>query len=315
MPSIISARLRKRLLLPLAAVVLLSACSAIGLAYRQSTTALYWWLDAQLDLNDRQTALLRKELDAIYAWHRRAELPGVLAMLERWEGLSSQALNAQQVCAEFDQARSATERLTAKGMPALARLGRTLDTTQVAHLAKHQAEKRTEFADENMDGASPERFEKRLEKLQGRYEDLFGSLSDAQMGMLQEGLKGSPFSGERSLRERERRDQDLRDTLLRIQQLPPQATGSVADPAAQAERWMKEWHERAWHSPTPGYQAYGKAITEHGCKLFAKVLGNASPEQRQHAAEVLKGYRLALSDAALPGTQASGANASLALPQ
>lgn len=289
--------------------LLLTACSAVGLAYSNSTTALYWWLDAQFDLNERQTALVRKELDGLYAWHRREELPDLLRMLARWEQLSAQALTTEQVCTEFEQARSAMERLTRQGMSPLSRLGLLLEPAQVDHLAKHQKDKRQEFADDNLRGSEQAQFERRLDKLEERYEDLYGSLSDPQLGILQQGLKSSPFNAQRSMKERERRDQDLRETLTRVRAASPAPaeTPMTAAQASQAIRLMTGWHDRAWRSPTPGYQAYARAITNHGCALFASVHASTTAEQRQHAAEVLKGYREALADQALPVDASSGA--------
>ncbi|WP_353398526.1 DUF6279 family lipoprotein [Hydrogenophaga sp. 5NK40-0174] len=280
-----------RSLVLFATATLLVACSAVGLAYRQSTTALYWWLDAQLDLNDAQSTQVRRELDTIYEWHRRQELPRYLGTLDRWQTMAMSDLDATQACAEFAQVRGAMEGFTTHISPALARLVQTLTPAQIAHLKKHQARSNEEYAERTLQGSAKERAERHLERLTERYERLYGPLNAQQTRTLKEEVLRSSFDAQRSYDERVRRQEALRDVFRQVMALP-----RTPDGEAQAVSLLRQWFAQAWHSPTPGYQAYANTLIRQGCEQFAQVHRHASAEQRQHGVQVLQSYEMSLRD-------------------
>jgi len=69
-------------LLGLSALVLLSGCSTLKLAYNQADEAVYWWLDSYVDLTDKQKPLAKDALRQLHQWHRQNQLPEYVALLQ-----------------------------------------------------------------------------------------------------------------------------------------------------------------------------------------------------------------------------------------
>ncbi len=291
-PFIISGWRHARLgLVLLALAAVLAACSAVGLAYRQSTTAIYWWLDAQLDLNDAQSTQVRRELDALYVWHRQTELPDYLSTLRRWQSMASQDLTANQICKEFEQVREAMETFGTQASPALARLALTLEPDQIAHLAKHQARDNEEHLEEVVQASREDRMERRLEKLTERYERLYGPLNAAQLEAIKSSVESSSYDPERSFEQRKLRQEQFR-AVLRRAVAQEEANAPAREASVTAE--IQQWFDHLSRSPTPGYQEYAANLTREGCAQFARVHQSATAEQRAHAMQLLQSYEVAL---------------------
>jgi len=98
--------MRKPLLLLLAITLLLSACSRVGLAYRNLDWLIPWKLGDYVALTSEQSAWLKPQLQEHLAWHCSVELPRYLDWLQRsQQALSSRdsELMASQL-ADFEQA-------------------------------------------------------------------------------------------------------------------------------------------------------------------------------------------------------------------
>lgn len=292
MARIITARLRLTLALA-AAALLLTACSALQLGYNQAHTALYWWVDGYADLNDAQSAQVRRDIDRLMAWHRQTELPRYAQRLRQWQALAAGDLSADQVCAQADALRAATGRLIERGHEPLARLALTLSPTQLDHLQRHQTKSNESFADDFLRGSPQEQIERRLERTLDRYETLYGSLSDAQVALVRRSLQASPFDAARSLAQRRVRQAEL-VTLIRQLQAGQSAPLASTDPVPRAAgQAVLGWLQRGlFASPGAGSEAAG--WVRHGCQAFADLHNSTSTEQRRHAQERLQGYEVDL---------------------
>ncbi|HBX55541.1 MAG TPA: hypothetical protein DEH10_09155, partial [Pseudomonas sp.] len=80
----------KGLLLVLVASLLLSACSRIGLAYRNLDWLVPWRLNDYLNLNSEQQAWLKPRIQSHLTWHCSRELPLTLDWLQRTQDLLAQ---------------------------------------------------------------------------------------------------------------------------------------------------------------------------------------------------------------------------------
>lgn len=283
----------------------LSGCSATRLVYGQGPTALYWWIDGQLDLNDAQTPALRQDIDAFFVWHQREELPAYAALLQGWQAQVPQDISPDEACAAFEQVRQRLRALSAHSVPPLARLALQLTPEQLTYLAKAQAKSRDKFKDEWLDGSADERLRKRLDSTVERSEDFYGPLTSEQRDLLRSWLQRSPFDPNKSLSERQRRQADLRETIGRMQALAgtpaPAAKASgvlssavaaplAAAPSAQAEAELRAYHERLWQSSDTAQRQHSQAWQQHSCAQFSALHNSTSAAQRARAVESLKGY-------------------------
>lgn len=279
-------RIIARSLFVTALLALLVACSTVRLAYNQAPTLVYWWINDHADLNNAQSPQVRRDIDQFLGWHRSSELPGYGVLLQQWQTMATQDISAPQACAQFDAVRSAFMRSSERGVEPLARLALSLSPEQQAHLQRHQEKGNKTFEKDFLRGSPEQRLKKRLDKAVSRSEMIYGRLTPAQRELLQAGLQQSPFDAQTWLQERMRRQADLRQTVQALQK----AAGPGGEPTPAALATARQLLERLVQSPSPGYQAYSRTMTDLGCAQFAALHNSTSAEQRAHAVRVLKGY-------------------------
>ncbi|NJM42905.1 MAG: hypothetical protein HC858_00880 [Brachymonas sp.] len=128
------------------AATLLTACSAIKLAYNQAPDLTYWWLDGYFDFNEQQTPKVRDELAKLFVWHRTNELPKTAALLQEAAKLMPGEINATQACLLYGQVRGLVDNVTSQALPALAELAPTITPEQIDHLKRKYAKNAEEFS-------------------------------------------------------------------------------------------------------------------------------------------------------------------------
>lgn len=286
-PATNKARIIARGLLLTALALVLAACSAVRLAYNQAPSLGYWWIDGYADLNDAQTAVLRRDIDSFFAWHRSSELPSYINRLQQWQQLAAADSTSDQTCGQFKQVKAAYQRMIDRSLEPMARLATSLTPAQLQHMQGRYAKGNKEFEGNYVRVSSEERLENLLERATDRYETLYGDLSDAQLKLLRERIEQSPFDGPRVHAERLRRQSDLLKTLRELQ-AERSATPTTAVVA------LRGWHDRVMQSPTPGFSAYSDALVRSGCEQFAALHNTTTAEQRAHAVRVLKDYEIDL---------------------
>lgn len=265
----------------------LVACSTVRLAYNQAPSLVYWWLDGYADLNDAQTAQVRREIDSFFAWHRSAELPSYTERLQQWQRLALADSNSDTTCAQFKQVQSAYLRMIDRSLEPMARLAVTLTPAQLQHMQRRYTKGNKEFEENYVRVSAQERIDNLMERATDRYETLYGDLTDAQLKLLRERIQQSPFDGQRVHTERMRRQTDLLKTLRDLQ------SSGNATPATAVVA-LRAWHDRVMQSPTPGFSAYGDALVRNGCEQYAALHNTTSADQRAHAVRVLKDYAIDL---------------------
>lgn len=281
------AQIIARGLLLTAFVLLLSACSAVRLAYNQAPSLGYWWIDGYADLNDAQTTVLRRDIDSFFAWHRSSELPSYIKRLQQWEQLATADSSPDLACGQFKQVQTAYFRLIDRSLEPMARLAVTLTPAQLQHMQRRYAKGNQEFEADYVRLSAEDRLENRLERATDRYETLYGDLTDAQLRLLREHMRQSPLDATRVHSERLRRQSDLLKTLRSLQ-------ADRNTPPATALAALRAWHDRVMQSLTPGFSAYSDALVRSGCEQFAALHNTTTAEQRAHAVRLLKDYESAL---------------------
>ncbi len=294
-------QLKLRWIIGLALALLLAGCSVLRIGYSQAPSFAYWWIDGYVDLNGEQTLKLREAIDRWFEWHRRVEMPRYAALLARAQReVTEPTLTAAQLCYWRDEAQRRLDAALDEAAPALGTLVASLSVEQLRHmerkLDKDGEELKRDFAQTDKAERAKTSFKRTLE----RYENLYGTLDDAQRGKLRQLLAASPFDADRWLAERERRNRDLLATLMAV------STGSKGAEAAQAEgrAAVRMLAEQALRSPRPEYRAYQARLAQENCALAAAMHNATTAAQREHARDKLKGWE---EDVRLIAALANGA--------
>ncbi len=277
-------------LMVLGVALVLAGCTALRVVYHQAPNLSYWWIDGYADLDSRQTAQVRADLDTFFAWHRSEELPRLADLLRDWQRLAPNDITAEQVCVQFDRVRGSLERAAGEAAAPMSRLALTLSPAQMEHLARQQAKSNREFEDDFIKPPPAKVLDRRTERAQDRIETFYGRLSDAQRQLLRQQLAASPFDAPRTQQERLARQADLQQTIRQAQ----------ADPASARQR-IQAHMNRFTDSPTPGYNDYLQASIQHGCRQIALIHNSTTAQQRQRAVTTLKQYESDLRTLSSPG--------------
>lgn len=262
-------------------LILLAGCSAVQTGYNNAPTLLYWWLDGYVDFNEAQARPVRDSLDALHAWHRRQELPAYAELLGRAQRQAEGAITPEQVCAYTTQIQLHVRRLGEESAEGLARLAPTLQTGQLRHLDQQFEKHNRKWREQWLDGSPAELLERRLERTVDRYEDFYGSLSDAQKRLLRERLAASGFDARIAWAERLRRQQDV----LRVFQ---EHRGS--DRPAHVKAEMLALVRRSLEPTEPAARAQFERMLQEGCQTIAALHNSASEAQRRRLVERLQDY-------------------------
>lgn len=267
-----------RNLLLLAAALLLAACSAVQLGYRNADTFLYWWLDKYADFDDAQSVLVRRKIADYLAWHRRNELPRYASLLDDFSNRAMADITPTQVCDDWARVSDVLRDDVRHTTPDAAALAVTLSSAQVERVKKQLDKNNREF-DEKYRSASPAKLrENRLDAATDRLEWLYGSISSAQQAQLGKLLDASPWDGNRWAAERRRRQQELLQLLSEAQRQPQ---------AAMQQRINAYW-DRVENVPDAATQQWLDTLTRYNCRFTAQAHDLMTPQQRRHARDKLR---------------------------
>lgn len=277
-------RLRGRLQIigVLLLAALLGACSAVRLAYNNLPTVSYWWLDGYVDFDGAQSLRVREELDALLAWHRREELPQMLALLRRAQTLAPNDVTPAQACEFADAVR---ERLLATAVRAerpVAEVAVTLSPAQLQHLQAKYAKVNDEYRDEWVSLDAAALHDKRYRRLLDRHEDFYGALHAEQRAMLRRMATESVFDAKRADAERRSRQTEIVAMLRRFQ--------SERTPAAEAQATIHALVRRIAEPPPGPWREHQTALQDEGCRHLAALHNTTTPAQRGRAVDQLGRY-------------------------
>ena len=269
------------LLLAMATLSLLQACSAIKMAYNSAPEIGYRWLDGYVDFTESQTQKVRAELARLLLWHRSDELPKIADLLQKAQRMADADLTPAPVCALYSEIRTRFNAVTAQAEAAAVTLAMSLTPEQITHIDRKLDKVHAEWRNDWLQLTATERFDKRFKSNLERSEQFYGKLEERQRINLRTGLEASVFDVQLSYTERLRRQQDLLQTLRQ-----------VAGKANQAEvlAALRGYLDRAINSPNPVYRAYSDKLTSASCALFAQIHNSTTPEQRTRAVRRLAAY-------------------------
>lgn len=261
--------------------LLLAGCGAVRLSYNNATALSYWWLDGYADFDHAQERQLREQLGLLHAWHRAHELPLYAALLAQGQQLFAGAVSAPQVCQLGEQIRERALRLSDQAALGLAEIVTGLKPAQFSAMRGKFDKTNRKWREEWLDGSPAELAAARLKKAVERAEQFYGRLDDAQIALLRQAIAASSFDPRVAWAERQRRQQDM------LQVLREHGTGARA---AHLQDEMRALLRRNLESPEPAYRAQAERQTQENCQLIAALHNSASPAQRRHLLDKLRGY-------------------------
>lgn len=277
-----------RAFLTLVTLLVLQGCSAIKLGYQQLPTLSYWWLDNTVSFSGNQTPAAKEAIDQLFQWHRREELPGYAALLQRTADLSAGPVQPEQLCRVVEEVQARLDTLMRQAVTQAAPVAMALGPRQLSHMARHWEQQNEEWEKEWLQGDADARMARRLDKALGRYNSFYGDLNAAQTALIKTQLAQSPWTAEWGRRDRQRRQQDLLSTLQRITQ------GNLTQAQTEAQLWGV-W-QRWLQPPDAGQRAVAQSLSQRACENLAQLHNTATPEQRVRVARRLRAYERDLLD-------------------
>lgn len=171
----------KLLVILLTLSLALTACSRVGLAYRNLDVIIPWTLSDYLDMHAGQKSWFNDKLKEHLAWHCTTQLPGYLDWLDRLQhmvddnqvtdaALQTRTAEAKQAIA--DVAREIT--------PSAIELLQGLDDQQVKEMNDALAKDLRKRQDEYLKPPLAKQIQDRAERMNKRLDAWMGPLSDSQ---------------------------------------------------------------------------------------------------------------------------------------
>ena len=278
----------RRIIGLLALAATLAGCSAIKLGYNNLDDIAYWWLDGYVDFTDDQSTRVREDLASLHAWHRRAELPPVIAMLQEMERLAPGDVTPAQACTFVQKARDRVNALTERAEPAAVTLSMGLTAEQLKHLERKYEKNDAEYRKQWVRIPRAEQKEKRYDQFLERGEMIYGKLEDPQKAVLRKLVEQSIFEPEKMLAERIRRQQDALQTLRKMAGQP------IAFGDARA--LLRGYLDRVQEPPEPAARRYQDGLIEEGCRNISVLHNSTSAAQREAAVRRLRAYQRDFGD-------------------
>lgn len=274
-------RLRKGFLI--LCVTLLAACSSIRLAYNHGDTMLMWWMDGYVDLDTEQTRWVRKDVDQLFEWHRKTQLPEYAQLLANGQRQLAGNLTQADLLRDYHDARASTELLLMKALPELSDLARSMRPEQINQIEKKFASNNDEYRKKFMRGSIEKRHKARYAKTLDQFEFWFGDFSDEQEVILRKATDARPLDNEIWLAERIRRQQGILAVLRKVQQ---EKLGKEAT-TALVHGLIRDLFDRL---ESPERKAFYDAYIDSTSKLILLVANIATPEQKAHAHKRLQSW-------------------------
>jgi hypothetical protein len=267
---------------------LLPACSAIKLAYNQSPSLAYWYMDGYVDFTGVQSLQIKSDLAQLQTWHRQTQLPAYIALLQKMQNQLPGEISQAQACVLLDEVRAQLTTLSVHALPIANTLAVTLKPAQLAKMQSKFAQSNADYREEFIQITPTELREKRVDLAVSRSEMLYGQLDAKQISLVGRLVDSSEFDTALFLSERQRRQQDAINTMARL--AAEKSTGQALVSLAGEKNAMRYLLDRSLKSPNPAYRSYQENFMRDGCRFFSEIHASTNPAQRSKAQQVLAGY-------------------------
>lgn len=274
----------KTLLLLICLSLLITACSRLGLAYRNLDWLVPWRLNDYLNLDRQQQAWLKPRLQTHLKWHCSVELPRYIEWLQTTERILAQPQpDSGQLLEQFGQFDKALKRLSVEITPTSIALLRGLNAQQVSELNAALDEDNQEDREDYLEPPLAMQISERRERMQERLRPWLGRLNSAQMDYIADWATGLGEQNRLWLENRLLWQMQLRDVV---------AARQSVDFAPQLTRLLQQ--REAFYSEE--YRASYVRSRQALATLFSQVLSAADESQRERLGHRLRDLRNDLSE-------------------
>jgi hypothetical protein len=268
--------------LAVALLWLLTGCSTLRVAYDTGPTLAWWWIDGYADFSGDQAARVKDGIRFWFSWHRTTQLPDYAVWLAGPRSKIGDSITPAQACRWFEEGRRLLDPALDRAWVTAAAWVPGLTDAQFRHIEKRYAKGIDEMRSDFLQPDPAERQAAAMKRTLERLEMVYGRLDDAQLKLVADGIKASPFDPDAWLAERLRRQRDTLQTLRRL----------VADKADndRVVAALRALAERSERSPEAAYRAYQQRLTDYNCAFTARIHNATTTAQRQTARDRLKGW-------------------------
>lgn len=270
---------RIRTLFAVVLALVLVGCSTIRLTYNNGDTLLHWWIDSYVDLDSSQSDAVKRDIDQMFVWHRRTQLPDYIALLQRGKQQLARGVTMQDLSGLLDEVRVRGERLTLHAVPQLADLARTLKPDQLEQLEKKFDKNNRDYRRKFMSRDPEQRQKARYRRSMDQLKLWFGRFSNEQEDAIRRLSDARPQDYELWLQERQRRQRTILDLVRRVQ-------AQRLDKAATEKLIAAAIRDNFARLQTPERKAANEAQT----RFYHEVIKLTTPEQREHAQKRMQGW-------------------------
>jgi hypothetical protein len=275
---------RARLLLLIAFVTLVTACSTIRFTYNHGDTLLYWWLNAYLDLDSDQADWVKKDIDNLFQWHRSTQLRDYAGLLRNMQRqLADGRVTQEELLTDYRDIKARTELLVFKALPQLADLAMSVKPDQIEHIEAKFAKNNEDFRRKFMSGSVDDQKKARFKKAMEQFELWFGNFNGEQEAALRHASDARPLENEVFLQERMMRQKKIVALLRRIQQEKLNKEQTMA----AIHDLLRSFFDRM---EAPDRKAFYDAYIDTTSTFIVTAIQMTTPEQKQHAQKRIQGW-------------------------
>jgi len=261
-----------------ALALLLAACSALRLGYREADTLLTWRADQYFNFSSAQKEDFRARLERLLAWHRYQQLPEYAVFLHAAYDKARAGIAYDDALWFVDGVKARYRTLVDHGAGDAATVLATLTPDNISALQKRFDKDNRKFADEHAVGGTPEaRRKARVRKTLDQIEDWTGSLSRAQSEQAAALLDAVPYEDDLRYQDRLRRQREFIALLAQRKQ---------PDFAARLHAWLADWTQ----GRSAEYQRVSDEYTRKSAQFYVAVDRMLTPDQRQRVLERVQAF-------------------------
>jgi hypothetical protein len=173
--------MRKSIMLLMAAVLLMSGCTRIGLAYRHLDVIIPWSVNDYLGMNSTQKRWLDDRLKEHLIWNCTTQVPGYVGWLDNLQHMvETNQVTEAALKARTAEGKLAIEQISKQVTPSAVELLSQLDDKQVQTLREAFAKDLREHKEEFLDPPLSQQISERAERMEKRLAPWIGDLNAAQ---------------------------------------------------------------------------------------------------------------------------------------
>jgi hypothetical protein len=259
-----------RVVVAVALIALVAACSFTKFGYNQADTLAAWMADDYLDLDSPQKQDFQKRFDRFYSWHRSEQLPEYAGFLRTAKGRVQQGLNRDDVLWFVDGMRTRVRTAARHAAPEAAAFLATLTPAQIESLQRKWEKDNRKYVKENkVNGTPDERAEVEAKKIVKSFKEWLTSLNGEQEQRVAVLVRELPPIDQFRYSERLRRQKEFIALLANRGEDRERFT-------ARVNEWLVNWDK----GRTPDEQKKLDAWWAKRADIFATLDKTITPDQR-----------------------------------